>query len=79
MNPKDADDPTIIDRDTYLKGLALFTLAHQHYCKAREFEQALFTLLQVDDLGCLADEIYDERAGSFDSGLKREGFSIPEV
>lgn len=66
-----------ITADTRLKAFALFTMAHDHYQRAREFEQAVADLLDVEDgpyCGCISDEMCD--GGNFDRGLKNEGFVV---
>lgn len=66
-----------ITADQRLKGLALFTMAADHYAKAAEFEAALADLLKIEDgpyCGCVSDEMVN--GGNFDRGLKLEGFEI---
>lgn len=59
-----------------LKAFALFTMANDHYAKAREFEAGIAEMLGYDDTycGCISDEMYD--GGNFDRGLKAEGFEV---
>lgn len=68
--------PTKISHTTYMQGLALFTVAHKHYQKAREMEIELCELLGYDDtyMGHISDEVGD--GGNFDGGLKREGITV---
>lgn len=69
--------PAKINHATYLQGLALFTVAHKHYQKAREMESELCALLGYDDenyADCISDEIYD--GGNFDRALKREEIKV---
>lgn len=66
-----------ITADTRLKAFALFTMAHNHYERAREFEQAVADLLEIEDgpyCGCISDEMCG--GGNFDRGLKNEGFEV---
>jgi hypothetical protein len=70
----------IIDKGTYLKALALFTMAQNHYRRCREFELELSQLLNYPEedgsyTGCLSDEIYDPN-GKFDVGLRKEEFVV---
>lgn len=74
-----AETKKTITKEQRLQAFALFTMAVNHFTKAREFEQALGDLLGYpeDDggyLGCLSDEM--QEGGSFDRGLKREGFVV---
>lgn len=68
-----------IDQDTKLRAFALFVMAQEKYRECKQFEEQLAKLLGFPDdetyMGCLSDEIY-ETNGSFDRGLKKEGFSI---
>lgn len=68
--------PAKISHQKYIQALALFTVSHKHYSKAREMELELVELLGYDDnyCGCISDEIYD--GGNFDSGLKREQIAV---
>lgn len=73
------DQKKEITAQTHLTALALFTVARQHYLKLREMEFALHDLLGYDEKGyCgnLSDELYNDERGSFDEGMKREGFVI---
>lgn len=65
-----------ITPDTKLKAFALFTMAHTHYQRAREFEEAIAEMLGYEEdgpyCGCISDEMCD--GGNFERGLKNEGF-----
>ena len=65
-----------IAEQTHLQARGLFVLAHAYMKKAKAAEVALGELLRYDDsyLGCISDEIYE--GGDFDSGMKKEGFTI---
>lgn len=66
-----------ITKDQHIRALALFTMAAEHYAKAREFETALHDMLGYDDsgyCGCISDEMSD--GGNFERGLKKEGFVV---
>jgi hypothetical protein len=70
----------IIYKGTYLKALALFTMAQNHYRRCKEFEIELSQLLNYPEedgsyAGCLSDEIYDPN-GKFDVGFRKEGFVV---
>jgi hypothetical protein len=73
-----------IAKDESLKLLGLFTLASEHYSKAREFEFAMNRALGKDanDQGSLSDAIY-QRDGSrssdeFYAALRNEGFVVTD-
>lgn len=65
-----------ITKDEFLKAFALFSMAAEHYTKAREFETALADMLGYDDtyLGCISDECID--GGDFNRAMKKEGFTV---
>lgn len=68
-----------ISQDTYLKVIGLYTIAHQHYTKCREFERAMLDILGLEDQGCVCDEIYSDQPWSkseFDKGLQNDGFTV---
>lgn len=71
-----------IDRDTYLKGLGLFTLAQDYYQKMRAAERALIQHLNCADGGdenyggLISDALYHDDRQSFDATLKRAGYSV---
>lgn len=69
-----------LDRDAYLKALALFTIAHDHYRQGTTFEGALARHLGVDrnDLGHISDAVYSGDI-TFDEALKREGYTWEDV
>ena len=75
-----ADTKKTITKEQELKAFALFTMASNHYARAREFESALSELLGYPDedgyyCGCLSDEISQD-GGNFARGLKNEGFVV---
>lgn len=61
-----------ISHGTFLKLLALFTMAHEHHKKSAAYEKELAELLELDDgtgyAGMFSDEIYDQ--GNFNIALK---------
>lgn len=67
-----------IDRDTYLKVLALFTVAHDYSEKAAEMSDQIAKVLgrkDWNDLDHLGDEIWSRgRHRGFDEALKLTGF-----
>lgn len=69
-----------IDRDTYLKTLALFTIAKDHADKAAIFCDQLAAVLgrkDWNDLDHLGDEVWDRgRNRGFDEALKLAGFEF---
>jgi hypothetical protein len=69
-------DKKIITPDTRLKAFALFSMAHDHYAKAAEFETALAEMLGYTDnySGCISDEMVN--GGNFERALKNEGFEV---
>lgn len=73
-----------ISKGESLKLLALFTLATDHYAKAREAEFAMNEALgkNANDQGHLSDAIYARDAGhssgEFYSALRQEGFTTSE-
>ena len=74
-----SDDKKPITKEQKLKAFALFTMASNHYARAREFEQALSELLGYSEqdsyyCGCISDEMQD--GGNFARGLKNEGFVV---
>lgn len=73
--------PRLVSADTKLKALALFTLARSHSLKAREFELALYELLDLeeDHTGFLSDGIftYSERP-SFERAFAQDGFDVKD-
>jgi hypothetical protein len=66
-----------LDRDTYLKTLALFTMANRKYLDGDQFMRELARLLGMPegDLGAISDAIFEERP-DFDRALEREGFTL---
>ncbi len=67
-----------ISFDTYLKALALFMMAAEHYSKCQQFQGVLEGLLGVGDCGHIPDALYDNNPGRahFDEALKREGILV---
>lgn len=70
--------PKTISPTLHLQAFALFTMAHQHYMKARDFEQQMAEMLGYKDIyaGCLSDQLYGE--GDFNNALKLEGFVVDQ-
>jgi hypothetical protein len=76
---------TEISRDEYLKALALFTLAHDHYLKSGMFGEALNRIIMNEPTkyagGHVDDLIYSDDSGTaeqFDERLRREGIKVAE-
>lgn len=72
-----AQDTKFITEAQRMQALGLFSMAHHHYAKAREFEEGLADLLGIEDgpyCGCLSDEMCD--GGNFERGLKNEGYAV---
>ncbi len=76
---------TKITLDEYLKALALFTIAHDHYAKACEFAQALNRIIMAVPEkypgGHVDDAIYtDDRTTveNFDDALRLDGVEIDD-
>jgi hypothetical protein len=74
---------TKISRDDYLKALALFTMAHDHYAKAGTFGDALNRIIMAAPEkypgGHVDDAIYSDERGTveaFDEALRREGIEV---
>lgn len=72
-----------ISRDDYLKALALFTMAHDHYTESVRFARALNRIIMVVPEqfpgGHTADAIYAEGTGDaieFDEAIRRDGISV---
>lgn len=71
-----------ISYEKYLTTLALFTVASQHYRKAREMEWALCEELgiKVENSNPYADQIsdalYSEDGSGFDTALKFAGYAV---
>jgi len=72
-----------ISHDEYLKALALFTMAHEHYVKAGTFSEALNRIIMVESKkypgGHVDEAIYSDDRGSvedFNEALKREGIKV---
>lgn len=77
MKPK-AKKIIKISQSKYLQALGLFTLAADHYKKAREFEIAMGELIGHPDkdgyFGHLSDAVFMRE--SFDKALAKEGFVV---
>lgn len=80
---KDEDYKTEISHDDYLKALALFTMANEHYVKASEFALSLNRIIMVKPeqypCGHVDDVIYEnerKNADAFDEALRREGVAV---
>lgn len=74
-------DAKIIDRDTYLKVLGLFTLATNYYRIMREAEFKANEVLDLDmHSGThISDAIYTDGGGcirDFDEALRKQGIEI---
>lgn len=76
---------TEITRDEYLKALALFTMAHEHYVKSGTFGEALNRIIMTEPEkypgGHVDDAIYSDGRSSvddFDEALRREGIKVVE-
>jgi hypothetical protein len=74
-----------ISRDEYLKALALFTMANEHYVSAGTFGEALNKIIMVAPEkypgGHVDDAIYSGERGTvahFDEALRREGISVAD-
>lgn len=67
-----------ISFDTYLRALALFTMANQHYAECRKFELSLAKLLNVEPGSHVSDAIYDATSlrSDFDEALQRENILV---
>lgn len=72
-----------ISRDDYLKALALFTMAHEHYINSGNYAEALnriiMTVPEKYPGGHVDDAIYSDGRGTvadFDEALRREGITV---
>ncbi len=69
-----------IDRDTYLKALAMFTLGNQLYVEARELQLRMGDLLGFEEDGsCVDDALYSETPASvrdFNAALRKSGIAF---
>jgi len=74
--------PKKISRDTYLKALGLYHLAHQHYEKSNEFADALEEILDVPTKDRRSSHFYDEvfncGPGSLDDALRRADYVVED-
>lgn len=78
-----SDYKSEISRDDYLRALALFTMANEHYVKASEFGGAISRIIIVTPEqyagGHVDDAIYaNERqtVSDFDEALRRECIKV---
>ena len=72
-------EPKKIDRDTYLKALAFFTIGNELYVQARDFQLRMDELLGLEDGSRLDDALYNnekQRVRDFDEALKRQQISV---
>lgn len=71
-----------IDRDTYLRALALFTMAREHAQKATLYQNALASLFGKErhELDAFSDALYGGERWDlpFDELLRREGYFMAE-
>jgi len=74
---------TELSHDEYLKALALFTMAHDHYVECVRFAEALNkTIMTVPEKfpgGYVDDAIYEDdkcTVADFDDALRREGIVV---
>jgi len=74
-----------INRDEYLRALALFVCANDHYVRSRRFEEQMARVLGVKDdrhyCGLVSDALYvDEPATAhdFDTALKDSGIEVED-
>lgn len=81
-----ADYKAEISHDDYLKALALFTMANEHYVKASEFAAAVNRIIMVTPEqytgGHVDDAIYAstrQSVADFDEAVRREGVKIAEA
>lgn len=73
-----------LDYDTYLKALALFTMAADRMAEAHALEAAMSDVLGYENdgsvyCGHISDAIYNEAAGTrgFNRALRLQGFALP--
>jgi hypothetical protein len=72
----------ILTHDDYLKALALFVCAHEHYVKMRQFEAQLLQITGDDGCGYggnVSDAIYTDdatRAADFDAALAKDSITV---
>jgi hypothetical protein len=67
-----------ISFDTYLRALALFMMASDHYRQSLKFRDSLEEILDVSDSGHVSDAIYENGPDRrmFDEALKLEGILV---
>lgn len=75
-----------ISRDDYLKALALFTMAHDHYVNAARFGETLNKIIMAVPEkypgGHVDDAIYSDElrtVANFDEALRRVGIKVKAV
>lgn len=80
-----AEFKTEITRDDYLRALALFTMANEHYVKSAEFSAAINRIIMVEPEqfpgGHVDDAIYvptRQTVEDFDEAMRREGIKVQE-
>lgn len=64
-----------IDRDTYLKALAMFVLSNQLYVEGREIQLRMADMLGLEDGSCVDDAVYSNEIASvrdFNAALRKE-------
>lgn len=72
----------IITHDTYMKALALFTLANDHAVQSTQYADGLTSLLGYDEryAGHISDEIYSggqrTSVAAFNKALEKEGIKV---
>ncbi len=77
---------TELSHDEYLKALALFTMAHDHYVESVRFAWALnrmiMTVPEKDPGGHVDDAIYTDdkcTVAEFEEALRRQGIVVPDL
>jgi len=75
-----------ISKDDYLRALALFVCANEHYTKSRQFEAQLAKIIgdgsESHYCGNVSDAIYTDeiaKASDFDEGLRLEKISVSDT
>lgn len=75
------NEPRTIDRDTYLKALAMCVMSNDLYYQAREMQLRLEEMLGTEDGSHISDTVYSGskvRVAEFDEALKREGITVAD-
>jgi hypothetical protein len=72
-----------ISHDDYLRALALYTVAHEHYVKSGQFAESLNQIIMAVPEkypgGHVDDAIYSDERGTvatFEEALRREGIKV---